>query len=220
MRKVLFTESQMKEILLKEGLDNGLDIGGGYLAQDDGSEDPVNASGKEVFTDPTNQTRDGEVVTGDKVSRSLNKRRSIAFGTTRYGIGPAGGVCEGIEDEKYTYSKNQKASAANTGTKMGQNIANGKNVSDGTQRKRKFDLKNQQKKLGKAEFDAKYGPIAKMVKSSLIQMSNSNKAKSNSSDLGKLNGVNDVTKTKTSVGKGHHKDGEETENGGIIHYYN
>ena len=102
---------------------------------------------------------------------------------------------------------------------MGKNIAQQKNVSDGTQRKRKHDLNLQRNKLGKDEFEKKYGPIAKMVSASLTQMSTLNNIKNGKTDLNKLNDVNDVTKVKTSVEKGHHKDGEELNNG-VLHYYN
>ena len=161
MRKVLFTEEQMRKILAKEGLESGLDIGGGYLDPDDGSEAPVNASGVETFADPTNNEK-GHVTTGDRIAHSKKP------GNGRYGFNARNSYCcvmqEDIDAEKYTYSKQQQANAGNTGTKMGQNIANNKNVSDGTQRKRKHDLKIQQKKLGRDEFQRKYGPIAKMVK--------------------------------------------------------
>lgn len=214
MRKILFTESQMRKILESEGLDNGLDVGGGYLDQDDGSEAPVNATGYEVFTDPTNDTRDGSVVTTDKIGNSKKP------GNSRYGFRYSKiPVTEDIDNEKFIYNEFQKNAAAATGTKMGQNIANSKNVSDGTQRKRKHDLQIQLDKLGREEFEKKYGPIAKTIASSLTQMSNMNNIKNGNSDLSKLNNVNDVTKVKTKVGKGHHKDGEELNNG-ILHYYN
>ena len=216
MRKVLFTESQMKKILESEGLDSGLAAGGGYLDPDDGAEESTVASGKEVFVDPTNAVRGGNVVIGDKIARSKKP------GNGRYGFNNRSSysaIQEDIDNEKFIYNKFQKNAAAATGTKMGQNIASTKDVSDGTQRKRKHDLQIQRNKLGKEEFEKKYGPIAKTIASSLTQMSNMNNIKNGQSDLSKLNDVNDVNKVKTKVEKGHHKDGEELNNG-ILHYYN
>ena len=134
MRKVLFTESQMKKILESEGLDSGLAAGGGYLDPDDGAEESTVASGKEVFVDPTNAVRGGNVVIGDKIARSKKP------GNGRYGFNNRSSysaIQEDIDNEKFIYNKFQKNAAAATGTNNWQsepsiNLSNNKSGWTGT----------------------------------------------------------------------------------------
>lgn len=216
MRKVLFTESQIKQILIKEGLGEWSDINSGYLDDNSSSgEIPCNISGTQVTVDPidVNDPEKEDITTGDKVASSLNQRRA------NYGFGSkfTQPVYEDIEQQNFIANKIQKKNAVNGGTKMGQNIKNEKSVSNATQRKRKERLNDKKKELTRDQFKQRYGAIDKMVNSSLKQMSNINNITSNNSDTQKLAQANDVTKTKIKQGKGHHEG--ENLTAGRLHYF-
>lgn len=215
MRKVLFTESQMRQILIKEGLNDWSDINSGYLdTNSNGGEAPENMSGSEVFVDDpqTNTPEKTSVTTADKVSHSISKRLPYGFGSKF-----TQPVYEDIEQQNFRANKFQKMDAKNSGTKMGQNISDEKKTSNATQRKRKERLNKYKQNMSSEEYKQKYGDIEKMVKSSLKQMSLTNDVLTNTSDLNKLNNANDVTKAKITTEKGHHE-GEELSNG-RLHYF-
>lgn len=217
MRKVLFTESQIRQILIKEGLGEWSDINSGYLDDNSSSgEIPCNVAGTQVSVDAidVNDPEKEDTTTGDKVTSSLSQRRA------NYGFGSkfTQPVYEDIEQQNFRPNKTQKNDAVNGGTKMGKNISNEKTVSNATQRKRKERLNDKKKELTHDEFQKRYGAIDKMVNSSLKQMSNVNNVITNLSDTNKLTSANDVTKIKTITQKGHHEG--EGLNNGRVHYFN
>lgn len=217
MRKVLFTESQMRQILNKVGLNEWSDINSGYLNQNShNSEAPANVNGVEVSVnsiDPE-QAEKEHVTTTDDIANTLTPRgRNFGFGS-KY----TQAMFEDIEQQNFIANKYQKSDAKAGGTKMGQNIANEKKTSNATQRKRKERLNKYKQNMSPEEFKQQYGDIEKTVKSSLKQMSNVNNAITNISDASKLVNANDATKVKTTTKKGHH-DGEELSNG-RLHYFN
>lgn len=217
MRKVLFTESQMRQILNKVGLNEWSDINSGYLNQNShNSEAPANVNGVEVSVnniDPE-QAEEEHVTTTDDIANTLTPRgRNFGFGS-KY----TQAMFEDIEQQVYRASDKQKEQAKLGGTEMGENMSKEKKVSNATQRQRKRRLEQQKLKLPKEVYDKKYGDIEKTVKSSLKQMSNVNNAITNISDTSKLVNANDATKVKTTTKKGHH-DGEELSNG-RLHYFN
>jgi hypothetical protein len=139
MRKVLFTESQIRQILIKEGLGEWSDINSGYLDDNSSSgEIPCNVAGTQVSVDAidVNDPEKEDITTGDKVASSLSQRRA------NYGFGSkfTQPVYEDIEQQNFRPNKTQKNDAVNGGTKMGKNISNEKTVSNATQRKRKERL--------------------------------------------------------------------------------
>ena len=200
MRKVLFTESQIKRILEAESVDCGyLDI------NSPGTEAPDNVEGDEV-------TMSGDKVS-DRIAKIKKSGRGFPFGA-HYSR-----IAEDIETQKYITNDQQKKASANTGTKMGQNIAASKENSNGTMRKRKHDIEKHKRELPKNVFDKTYGRIEKIVKASLQQMSNTNNAINNKSDASNLTNANDAIKVNKKQGKGHHKDGEQIGDNGTLHYF-
>ena len=216
MRKVLFTESQMRQILNKVGLNEWSDVSSGYLNQNStGSEAPTNVNGTQVSVNVINPEDEEQenVTTTDKIA-DTQFPKGMNYGFGRSYIRP---IAEDIEQQNFIANKYQKSDAIAGGTKMGQNIANEKKTSNATQRKRKERLNNYKRKMSPEEYKRQYGDIEKTVKSSLNQMSNVNNALTNISDTSKLTNANDVTKIKTTVKKGHHE-GEEL-NSGRLHYF-
>lgn len=200
MRKVLFTESQIKRILEAESVDCGyLDI------NSPGTEAPDNVEGVEV-------TMPGDKVS-DRIAKIKKSGRGFPFGA-HYSR-----IAEDIETQKYITNDQQKNTSANTGTKMGLNIAASKENSNGTMRKRKHDIEKHKRELPKNVFDKTYGRIEKIVKASLQQMSNTNNAINNKSDASNLTNANDATKVNKKQGKGHHKDGEQIGDNATLHYF-
>lgn len=216
MRKVLFTESQMRQILDKVGLNEWSEVSSGYLNQNStGSEAPTNVSGSEVSVNVINPEDEEQenVTTTDTIANSeCPKGMNYGYGRTY-----ARPIAEDIEQQTFIANKYQKTDAKKGGTKMGANIANEKKTSNATQRKRKERLNKYKQNMTPEEFKQKYGDIEKTVKTSLKQMSNTNNALTNISDTNKLTNANDVTKVKTSTKKGHHE-GEELSNG-RLHYF-
>lgn len=217
MKKVLFTESQMRQILNKIGLNEWSEISSGYLNQNSpGTEAPSNIGGSKVTVDPVNPEDEEQknVTTTDDFARTLSPRaRNFGFGS-KY----AQPVTEDIEQQVFRPSKYQKSKAKAGGTKMGQNIASEKKTSNATQRKRKQRIDDYKQNMSPEEFKQKYGDIEKTVNSSLKQMSNINDTLTNISDTSKLTNANDATKVKTTTKKGHHN-GEKLGNG-TLHYFN
>lgn len=217
MRKVLFTESQMRQILNKVGLNEWSDVSSGYLDQNStGSEAPTNINGTQVSVnviDPEDEEQEN-VTTTDKIA-DTQYPKGMNYG---FGRSYARPIAEDIEQQNFIANKYQKSDAKASGTKMGQNIANEKKTSNATQRKRKERLNNYKRKMSPEEYQRKYGDIEKTVKSSLNQMSNVNNVLTNISDTSKLTNANDATKIKTTLKKGHH-DGEELSNG-RLYYFN
>jgi hypothetical protein len=216
MKKVLFTESQMRQILNKMGLNEWSEISSGYLNQNSpGTEAPSNIGGSKVTVDTVNPEDEEQenVTTTDDFARTLSPRgRNFGFGS-KY----TQPVTEDIEQQVFRPSEHQKSKAQAGGTKMGKNIANEKTTSNATQRKRKERLNDKKKELTHDQFKQRYGAIDKIVNSSLKQMSNINDTLTNISDTNKLTNANDVTKVKTTTKRGHH-DGEELSNG-TLHYF-
>jgi hypothetical protein len=216
MRKVLFTESQMRQILNKVGLNEWSDVSSGYLDQNsNGSEAPTNVNGTQVSVDVINPEDEEQenVTTTDKIA-DTQYPKGMNYG---FGRSYARPIAEDIEQQNFIASKYQKSDAKAGGTKMGQNIANEKETSNATQRKRKERLNDKKKELTRDQFKQRYGAIDKMVNSSLKQMSNINNITSNNSDVQKLAQANDVTKTKIKQGKGHHEGEDLT--AGRLHYF-
>ena len=217
MRKVLFTESQMRQILNKVGLNEWSEVSSGYLDQNSmGSEAPVNVNGTQVSVNVINPEDEEQenVTTTDKIA-DTQYPKGMNYG---FGRSYARPIAEDIEQQNFIASKYQKNDAKAGGTKMGQNIASEKKTSNATQRKRKERLNKYKQNMTPEEFKQQYGDIEKTVKSSLKQMSNINNALTNVSDTSKLTNANDVTKIKTTTKKGHH-DGEKLNNG-TLHYFN
>jgi hypothetical protein len=216
MRKVLFTESQMRQILNKVGLNEWSEVSSGYLDQNStGSEAPTNVNGTQVSVNVINPEDEEQenVTTTDKLA-DTQFPQGMNYG---FGRSYARQIAEDIEQQNFIASKYQKSDAKAGGTKMGQNIASEKKTSNATQRKRKERLNKYKQNMSPEEFKQQYGDIEKTVKSSLNQMSNINNALTNVSDTSKLINANDVTKVKTTTKKGHH-DGEELSNG-RLHYF-
>jgi hypothetical protein len=216
MRKVLFTESQMRQILNKVGLNEWSEVSSGYLDQNSmGSEAPVNVNGTQVSVNVINPEDEEQenVTTTDKIA-DTQYPKGMNYG---FGRSYARPIAEDIEQQNFIASKYQKSDAKAGGTKMGQNIANEKETSNATQRKRKERLNDKKKELTRDQFKQRYGAIDKMVNSSLKQMSNINNITSNNSDVQKLAQANDVTKTKIKQGKGHHEGEDLT--AGRLHYF-
>lgn len=216
MRKVLFTESQMRQILNKVGLNEWSEVSSGYLNQNStGSEAPTNVNGTQVSVNvinPEDEEQDNVTTTDKLADTQYPKGMNYGFGRSY-----ARPIAEDIEQQNFIASKYQKSDAKAGGTKMGQNIANEKKTSNATQRKRKERLNKYKQNMSPEDFKQQYGDIEKTVKSSLKQMSNVNSALTNVSDTSKLTNANDATKVKTQTKKGHH-DGEQLSNG-TLHYF-
>lgn len=216
MRKVLFTESQMRQILNKVGLNEWSEVSSGYLDQNsNGSEAPTNVNGTQVSVNVINPDDEEQehVTTTDSIANTqFPKGMNYGFGRSY-----ARPIAEDIEQQNFIANKYQKSDAIAGGTKMGQNIANEKKTSNATQRKRKERLNKYKQNMTHEDYQRRYGDIEKTVKSSLRQMSNINNTLNNVSDTSKLINANDVTKVKTKTQKGHHE-GEELSNG-RLHYF-
>lgn len=216
MRKVLFTESQMRQILNKVGLNEWSEVSSGYLDQNsNGSEAPTNVNGTQVSVNVINPDDEEQehVTTTDSIANTqFPKGMNYGFGRSY-----ARPIAEDIEQQNFIANKYQKSDAIAGGTKMGQNIANEKKTSNATQRKRKERLNKYKQNMSHEDYKRQYGDIEKTVKSSLRQMSNINNALNNFSDTSKLINANDATKVKTTTQKGHHE-GEELSNG-RLHYF-
>jgi hypothetical protein len=221
MRKVLFTESQMRQILDKVGLNEWSEVSSGYLNQNsNGSEPPANVSGVEISANVINpEDEEQENVTTTDAIADTECPQGMHYGYGRPFPTSQRPIAEDIEQQTFIANKYQRNDAKNSGTKMGLNIATKtkRTTSNGTQRKRKHDLELHKKEMSPEEYKKKYGDIEKIVKSSLKQMSNVNDALTNVSDTNKLTNANDATKVKTSTKKGHHE-GEELSNG-RLHYF-
>ncbi len=219
MRKVLFTESQMRQILDKVGLNEWSEVSSGYLNQNsNGSEAPSNVSGVEISVNVINPEDEEQenVTTTDKIA-DTECPQGMHYGYDRPFPTSQRPIAEDIEQQTFIANKYQKKDAKDSKTKMGLNIAYEETTSNGTQRKRKHDLELHKKEMSPEEYKKKYGDIEKTVKSSLKQMSNVNDVLTNVSDTNKLTNANDATKVKTSTKKGHHE-GEELSNG-RLHYF-
>ena len=85
MKKVLFTESQMRQILNKMGLNEWSEISSGYLNQNSpGTEAPSNIGGSKVTVDTVNPEDEEQenVTTTDDFARTLSPRgRNFGFGS-------------------------------------------------------------------------------------------------------------------------------------------
>lgn len=216
MRKVLFTESQMRQILNKVGLNEWSEVSSGYLDQNStGSEAPINVNGTQVSVNVINPDDEEQehVTTTDSIANTQFPK-GMNYGFGRSYIRP---IAEDIEQQNFIANKYQKSDAIAGGTKMGQNIANEKKTSNATQRKRKERLNKYKQNMSREDYQRQYGDIEKTVKSSLNQMSNINNTLNNISDTSKLINANDVTKVKTTTQKGHHQ-GEELSNGRLYYF--
>lgn len=216
MRKVLFTESQMRQILNKVGLNEWSDVSSGYLDQNStGSEAPTNVNGTQVSVNVINpDDEEQEHVTTTDAIANTQFPKGMNYGFGRSYIRP---IAEDIEQQNFIANKYQKSDAIAGGTKMGQNMANEKKTSNATQRKRKERLNKYKQDMSHEDYQRQYGDIEKTVKSSLNQMSNINNTLNNISDTNKLINANDVTKVKTTTQKGHHQ-GEELSNGRLYYF--
>lgn len=221
MRKVLFTESQMRQILNKVGINEWSEVNGGYLNKNSsGSEAPTNVNGIQISAnviDPDDVEQDN-VTTTDQFG-NMQSPRGRGFGPKGLNTMTPVSLEEDIEQQNFRANKFQKNDAKAGGTKMGNNIANEKKTSNATQRKRKERLNKYKQNMSPEEYKQQYGDIEKTVKSSLKQMSNVNDIISDTSDTSKLTKANDATKVKTTTKRGHH-DGEKLSNGGTLHYFN
>ena len=137
--------NEIKRILEAESVDCGyLDI------NSPGTEAPDNVEGVEV-------TMSGDKVS-DRIAKIKKSGRGFPFGA-HYSR-----LAEDIETQKYITNDQQKKASANTGTKMGLNIAASKENSNGTMRKRKHDIEKHKRELPKNVFDKTYSRIEKIVK--------------------------------------------------------
>ena len=170
MKKIIVTESQFRKICENNGI---------YL-------DNTEQSSKESENIESTETTVGDTpVTTDKISNEKTPYRP-------YGWRSSGrAICEN-DDARVDYFSDQKRRAASTGTKMGQNIANNIGTTEGTNRKRKFDLNKKKNEMGKDAFEQQYGDIDTMVNSRLNQSRSmnsqekysNNKAKNNVEEVG------------------------------------
>lgn len=219
MIKVLFTESQMRQILNKVGLNEWSDVSSGYLDQNStGTEAPSIVNGSQVSVNPINpdDIEQEKATTTDDVA-DMQSKKGRGFGPRGLSTMSPISLEEDIEQQVFRASDKQKKQAQLGGTKMGSNIANEKKTSNATQRQRKHRLEQQKLKLPKEIYDQKYGDIEKTVKNSLKQMSNVNDVITNTTDSYKLVNANDAGKVKNTTNKGHH-DGEKLSNG-TLHYF-
>jgi hypothetical protein len=218
MRKVLFTESQMRQILNKVGI-NESEFGSGYLDKySNGTEAPANVNGIQVSTNTVDpeDSEQNSITTTDEFG-NMQSPRGRGFGPKGLNTMTPVSLEEDIEQQDFIANKFQKRAAKAGGTKMGKNIASEKKTSNATQRKRKERLNNYKQNMSPEEYKKQYGKIEKTVNDSLKQMSNVNNTITNVSDVNKLTNANDATKVKTSTKKGHH-DGEQLSNG-TLHYF-
>lgn len=209
MRKVLFTEAQLRRII-------GEDVDG-YLDLMPAKDVPDNAAGYQVFSNPENIGADDDNAKSVDTDNISLKKVPGRVPFRRWGGAFLGEeVMDDMDVRKSGPIAKQKiANAAAAGGKMANNMNSEKKATLGTLYKRKHDLENNPNSLamnGKA--------VKKEIDAEIRRAQNTGKAqRSADKNLKSITNspLTQVPNAKKGTGKGHHS-GEETENGTIYYY--
>jgi hypothetical protein len=209
MRKVTFTEEQMRRILGEAADDFILNLG-------DSGEIPGNAYGTEVFTNNIDPDANDDVTTADNFSRKRSRTNRLFARTRTYES-----VNESTFDDNrgLNFGKNEKdaivsQSASDNAGKMLKNIS--KDINNGGTRNN-----TNQVRLSRLQAQKKSDPVAyaknggdntvKALKNATRKVSSTNTAVKTAFDNSPINQTPDANK---GAGKGHHENNEAS-----IYYY-
>ena len=207
MRKVIFTEEQLRRII-------GEDVNGFVLDVSDGSEAPDNAYGTQVFSDYPDKDVETDVTTTDNFSRKKNRVNRLFARSRTY---------ESINESNFddavgqNFGKNEKetimaqGNSENSG-KMLKNISN--DIANGGTRNNTNQVRisrlKQQKKDDPAMFARNGGDkTLKALKSATRKVSTTNSTAQTDRNANPLTITPDAG---NGTGNGHHNDN-------VIYYY-